>query len=334
MIGEIEAATATGARVEWGGGSRLAEGPVRPIAMPLWLGAERRGAEMGPRLLDDGLRDRWDGSGDEDLARRLAPTVTVPVEVPADAADRLHRRSLEFLGPVAAACDRLAAEVASAVEEGALALVLGGDHALAAGSIAGAAMAARGRLGVLWFDTHPDLNTPATSPSGHIHGMSLAAALGTGVPALVDLGRPGPKVEAADVCLLGVRDIDPGEADLIGERGIWHLTAAAWSERGIVEGLDDALAHLAARGVEAVHVSFDLDVLDPAVLPGTGTAVPGGLTLREAGRVLRRLAAWEGPIRSVDWVELNPELDPGGRSAETAVALLATVLGEPGADVD
>lgn len=309
--------------------SRLTSAPIRPVAVPLWLGAERRGPELGPRLLDDGLRQRWAGGGHAPLAGRLLPTATVPVEVPADAADRIDGRELAFLGPVAAACRRLAAEVATAVAGGELALVLGGDHALAAGSIAGAARAAApGRLGVLWLDTHPDLNTPRTSPTGHLHGMPLAASLGLGEPALTDLGRPGAKLDPADVCLLGIRDLDPGERDLIGALGIWSRTMEAWSAEGILEGLEAALAHLTVRSVAAVHVSFDLDVLDPTVMPGTGTAVPGGLTLREARRVLRRLAAWAGPIRSADWVELNAELDPTGRSTETAVALLATLLGE------
>jgi arginase len=220
------------------------------------------------------------------------------------------------------------------VAGGELALVLGGDHALAAGSIAGAALAAPGRLGVLWLDTHPDLNTPRTSPTGHLHGMPLAASLGLGEPALTDLGRPGATLDPADLCLLGIRDIDPGERDLIRDRGIWARTMEAWSAQGIMEGLEAALAHLSGRGVAAVHVSFDLDVLDPTVMPGTGTAVPGGLTLREARRVLRRLAAWDGPIRSADVVELNAELDPTGRSTETAVSLLATLLGEAGGDAE
>ncbi|CAA9545395.1 MAG: Arginase [uncultured Thermomicrobiales bacterium] len=306
-------------------------GPIRPLAMPLWLGAERPGVELGAAALDQGLRERWRARRIPALLDRLEATIAIPVPDPADAFDRLHRRTLEFVPEVAAGCAALAESVAAAVSNGELALTLGGDHALTIGSLAGAARAAANagdRVGVLWFDTHGDLNTPATSPSGHLHGMAIAAALGLDAPALGALGRFGPSVRPEDVCLLGGRDLDPAERDRIADLGIWTLTMEEWTDAGIVSGVGAALDHLAARRVAHVHVSFDLDVLDPTALPGTGTAVPGGLTVREASQVLRRLRAWPGPIRSVDWVELNPLLDPSGRSTETAVALLGTLLGE------
>jgi len=311
------------------GRNRLPTAPIRPLLVPLWLGAERRGAEAAPAALEAGLRRRWRARERPELAARLAPAETVPVVEPVDAAAPLDRRRLEFLAPVAAAAGALAGLVATAVGDGALALALGGDHALSAGSIAGAARAAApGRLGVLWLDTHPDLNTPETSPSGHLHGMALAAPLGLGAPALAGIGGDGPSIRPEDVCLLGVRDLDPGERRLIRDLGIWALTMEEWTDAGLVAGLEAALAHLERRGVAAVHLSFDLDVLDPKLLPGTGTTVAGGLTYREASQVLRRLRAWDGPIRSADWVELNPALDPSGWSTETATALLATLLGE------
>ena len=306
--------------------NRLVGGPVRPIGVPLWLGAERRGTELAPAELDAGLRERWRRGERGMLLARLAPGTMVPVVEPADADARLDGRSLTFLPEVTAACDAAAAAVAAAIGAGALALTFGGDHAVAAGSIAGAARAAApGRLGVLWLDTHPDLNVPDTSPSGHLHGMALAAPLGLGVPELGDLG---PRVDPVDVCLLGARDIDPGERHVIAERDIWTLTMEEWTDAGLLPGLDAALTYLEQRGVEAIHVSFDLDVLDPAMLPGTGTTVPGGLIYREASQVLRRLRSWDGPIRSIDWTELNPRLDPSGRSTEAAIGLLATLLGE------
>jgi len=308
--------------------NRLANlGPIRPLTMPLWLGAERPGVDLGAAALDDGLRARWRARRVPALLDRLEDTVTIPVPHPADAFDRLHRRTLEFVPEVAPGCAALAETVAAAVAAGALPLTLGGDHALTVGSLAGAA-AAGDRVGVLWFDTHGDLNTPATSPSGHLHGMALAAALGLDAPALGALGRLGSSVRPEDICLLGGRDLDPDERDRIAELGLFALTMEEWTDAGIVPGLDAALDHMAARGVAHVHLSFDLDVLDPTAMPGTGTTVPGGLTVREASQVLRRLRAWTGPIRSVDWVELNPLLDPSGRSTETAVALLGTLLGE------
>ena len=318
----------TGTAIQDGRSNRLT-GPVRPIAVPLWLGAERPGVELGPTALDTGLRARWSNRPALGAEARLAPTATIPVDVPEDARNRLNQRSLTFLPQIAAACEHLADEVAIAIAAGDLALILGGDHALSAGSIAGAALAATPEpLGVLWLDTHPDLNTAASSPSGHIHGMPLAASLGLGEPALTGLGRPGAKLRPEHICLLGARDIDPGERDVIRELGIWLLTMEEWSDVGMLTGLNDALAHLERQSVGAIHVSFDLDVLDPLVFPGTGTPIPGGLTYREASQVLRRLRAWDGPIHSLDWVELNPALDPGGRSVETAVSLLATMLGE------
>jgi len=312
---------------EIGTGNRLPDAPIWPIRVPLWLGAERRGAEAAPAALEAGLRARWLTAERPGLLARLGAGTTVPVAEPADAEGRLNRKSLAFLPEVAAACAATAEAVATAVGSGALALVLGGDHALSAGSIAGAARAAApGRLGVIWLDTHPDLNTPVTSPSGHLHGMALAAPLGFGVPA--GMAGLGPAVAPADVCLLGARDIDPGERAAIAAHGVWALTMEEWTDVGIAAGVDAALAHLAGRGVAAIHVSFDLDVLDPGMLPGTGTTVPGGLIYREASQVLRRLRDAAAPVRSVDWAELNPSLDPSGQSTAAAVSLLATLLGE------
>ncbi len=307
--------------------SRLLVAPIRLITVPLWLGAERPGVELGAQGIEAGLRARWDRAQRQGLLDRLQATTPVPVSSPADALQRLNRKRLEFLPEVAAACEQVAEAVATAIASGEIAVTVGGDHAIAAGSLAGAARGA-GRAGVLWLDSHADLNTPATSPTGHIHGMPLAAAIGHGPDELVHAGGPGPHVHAEDVCLLGVRDLDPGERELIERHGIWMLTMEEWTDRGLLDGLELALTYLAARKLDAVHLSFDLDVLDPVVLPGTGTPVPGGLTYREASQILRRLREWDGPLTSVDWVELNPSLDPSGRSTDVAVGLLATLLGE------
>jgi arginase len=239
----------------------------------------------------------------------------------------LNQRSLVFLTEIAETCAAIADVVESSIGRGELPVVFGGDHALAAGSIAGASRAT-GHLGLLWFDSHADMNTPATSPSGHIHGMSLAAALGDGPSELVNLAGTAPSVGDGSICLLGVRDLDPGERLLIAERGIWMLTMEEWHDLGIRAGVEQALAYLTNQGVDAVHVSFDLDVLDPLEFPGTGTPVPGGLNYREASETLRDIHAWNGPIRSVDWVELNPTLDSTGHSTDIAVSLLSTLLGE------
>ncbi len=307
--------------------NRLLANPIRPIVAPLWLGAERRGVEQGASTLESGLRARWERRQDFERTRRTLESITIPTPEPTTADDLLNRRSLLFLDDIAVSCQALADEVSVAIEREELAVVLGGDHALAAGSIAGASRAS-GQLGLLWFDSHADMNTPEMSPTGHLHGMSLAAALGDGPESLTHLADSVPAVSDGSICLLGVRDLDPGERSLIAERGIWMLTMEEWHDIGIGAGVARALAHLTSQGVTGVHVSFDLDVLDPLVLPGTGTPVAGGLSYREASEALRRLRDWIGPIHSVDWVELNPALDQGGQSTETAVALLSTLLGE------
>jgi arginase len=309
--------------------NRLSEAPITPIVAPMWLGCERRGADLGAAALHQALREVWrpDRVGDRQYAR-LSTAIEIDCPVP-DAADRLiDHRALDFREPILDSARSVADAVHTAIDAGALALTIGGDHALAFGTLTGA-VRANDRLGLIWLDTHPDLNTPATSTSGHMHGMPLGTAIGLDDRALPELQAlaGGRTLNPANVAMLGIRDIDPAERDTIARHGIWALTMEEWTDTGIVAGLGRALDHLAARGVTAVHVSFDLDVIDPSVLPGTGTKAPGGLTYREASQVVRRLGAWDGPIHSFDMVELNPRLDPGGASTRIAALLLATTLG-------
>jgi arginase len=289
-------------------GSRLLTSPIQQIVAPLWLGAERRGADLGAGVIAHDLRRRWHRRQELAQLERLQPDITLNLHEPVAIERELGQRRLGFLNEIRAACEEIAATTASAIEQGQLAVVLGGDHAVAAGSIAGAARAAD-RLGLIWFDAHPDLNTPLTSPSGHLHGMALAATLGAARPELPPLADPGAGLKPERICLLGIRDIDPGERRLIAEFGIWMLTMEEWFDLGLIAGLDAALDHLGRQDADAVHISFDVDVLDPVDMPGTGTTVCGGLTF-------------------LDWVELNPLLDRSGRSVETAVWLLSTLLGE------
>jgi arginase len=198
------------------------------------------------------------------------------------------------------------------------------------GSIAGATRCAE-RLGVLWIDTHPDVNTPKTSLTGHIHGMPLAAAMGEALdtlPRASHLGGKVPMVPPERIAFLGIRDIDLEEEDLIVEKGIFARTMDEWQDQGILDGLKDAITYLMTQGVDAIHLDFDLDVIDPGIMPGTGTRYPGGLTIREASQVLRYLGNSDIPIRSMDFVELNPMLDDTGDSTEAALHLLATALGQ------
>lgn len=310
--------------------NRLTWATIRPLIVPLWLGAEHPGAEKGARLLADELAERWNRPDRDHLEARLSDPEVIPTPVPSDADTRLHRQSLEFLPEVEITSEALADRVASVIAAGDLPLTLGGDHAIAIGTIAGAARACN-KLGVIWFDTHPDINTPSTSPSGHIHGMPVGVAIGEAVdelPSLTGLVDRVPMVAPENVCMLGIRDIDPAEAKRIRDMGIWALSMDEWSDLGIMEGVRAALQHLRATKVDGIHVSFDVDVLDPTIMPGTGTRWPGGLTVREASRALRELAEWDLPIHSLDWVELNPDLDLAGSSTLVATSLLATCLGE------
>lgn len=314
-----------------GSANRLTRGPVRFIQAPLWYGSERPGAEFGPDAIvteiSEGLR--WDERGD--VRDRIQPHLALTVPPVANARGLRHRRELTFLEPIASLSHDLADAVEATIRSNALPVTIGGDHAVAIGSIQGAARACD-RLGVLWIDTHPDINTPSTSHSGHLHGMPMAIATGLAaddLPDLCDLAGRVPAVRPDDVCYLGIRDIDMAERRIIRELGIWTQTMEEWSDLGIATGLEAALDHLRTQGVDAVHVSFDLDVLDPAVFPASGTTYPGGLTMREASQVVRLLGAWDGPIRSLDWVEFYPNMDDTtGNSLKIAAHLLLTTLGE------
>lgn len=287
------------------------------------LGVNQFGAELGPAALDGGLRLRASTHGG---AARLRPLVWAPV-APALAPPCYGDPYLKNREPILATSRRVAELVAAALTRDDLVLVLGGDHALSIGSLAGAALACE-RLGVLWIDTHADLNTPATTPSGNIHGMPMAIALGHGDPSLTAIGGPEPSVRAEDVIMVGLRDLDPGEEAFLRHANIRaHPMADLDAHGGFVAVLTRAIADLRSSGVDAVHLSFDLDVLDPSCFTATNTPSPGGLIVREALAGLRALRESELPIRSVDWVELNPLLDTRGASTGVAVRLLSELVG-------
>lgn len=300
--------------------------PVDVIHVPIALGADREGTERGPELLDRALRGVLERRGFAEILERLSEPRRIEVmdlklarELPYDPE---HGRHAE---PITEACRLVAAEVCESIEAGRMPLVLGGDHSLSIGTLAGASRV--GRVGAIWIDAHGDINTPATSPSGNIHGMPLAAALGYGPAPLVGVGYRFD-LSLDDLVYIGVRDLDPGERELLRQSPATVYTMESVDAMGIDAVTGEAIRRLRERGVEAVHLSFDLDALDPSVFPATGVTVPGGLTYREARRCLTALRDSDLPIVSVDIVEYNPLLDDSPETLQIAARLVAALLGE------
>jgi arginase len=290
--------------------------PVAVIGAGLDLGAGRRGVDMGPsaiRYAELESRIRRLGRGVSDWG-----DVRAPVPEATEEGDPSHR----YLEPILDVCDRLASLVDTASAQGHLPLVLGGDHSIAMGSLGG--MAKRHGAGAaLWIDAHGDLNRPSTSPSGIVHGMPLAAALGVAGDAFTSADFPTPSVRKA--ALVGIRSLDPGERDLIRELDLRVFTMAEIDRRGVEAVMADALESLA--GEPFLHVSLDLDAVDPMFAPGVGTPVPGGLSYREAHLALE-LVAESGVLDSLLVVEVNPILDRANETGRLAVDLVASALGQ------
>ena len=287
------------------------------IGAALDLGAGRRGVDMGPSAIRyAGLDDRLQELGIE--CEDWGNVETVVAEATASGNPQAR-----FLDQIKATCERIARAVATAVEDGRTPIVLGGDHSIALGTIGGLA-SVHGPGGVLWFDAHGDLNTPATSPSGNIHGMPLAAALGRDPETFASPAWPLPALDSERVVLLGVRSLDEGERAYVRESAIGIYTMSELDRRGIEATVGEALERV--EGAPFVHVSLDLDVVDPDVTPGVGTPVRGGLSYREAHLALE-LVAESGLMSSFEIVEVNPILDRGNETAALAVELAASAFG-------
>jgi arginase len=235
---------------------------------------------------------------------------------------------LGFLPTITEVCRELAAATAQAVRDGCAPLVLGGDHSLGAGSVAGVstALAERGqRLGLLWLDAHGDLNTPDSTLSGNIHGMPVAHLLGHGDERMAGIASPAPAVRAGNVALVGIRDLDPAEREHARRFGVRVFTMREVDERGLKAVMEEAIA-LTGEGTDGIHLSLDMDWIDPDEAPGVGTAVRGGATYREAHLAMEMLAD-TGRVLSMDVVEINPVLDHYNRTAELAVGLVRSAFG-------
>jgi arginase len=290
---------------------------VAIIGAALDLGAGRRGVDMGPSAIRyAGLDARI-----EDLGREVRDWGNVTTAV-AEASSVGDER-IRFLPQIKETCERLADLVVRAVEDGLLPLVLGGDHSVALGTLGGLARAS-GPGGVLWLDAHGDLNRPETSPTGNVHGMPLAAALGLAGEEFESPAFRIPAVEPSRLALVGVRSLDGAERELLAELDAQVYTMSDLDRLGVERVIGEALEHVSGDGF--VHVSLDMDVLDPEVAPGVGTPVRGGLSYREAHLALE-LVAESGLVGSFEVVEVNPILDRENETAKLAVDLVASALG-------
>jgi len=294
---------------------------IRLIGVPLDLGQSRRGVDMGPSALRIA-----------NLAPRLADLGHViehrgNLEIP-DRDSLPAHGALDLLPPIAEVCGRLAVETAQAVRDGALPFVLGGDHSIAAGSVAGVAiaLAERGeKVGLIWMDAHGDLNTPESSLSGNVHGMPLAHLLGHGDPRLAAIAKPGPAVRPENVAIVGARDLDPAERENAKQWGVRVFTMRDIDERGMRAVMADAIA-IANNGTAGMHVSLDADFVDPSDAPGVGTPVRGGATYREAHLAMEMIHDAKTMV-GLDIVEVNPVLDSHNMTAELAVAVARSAFG-------
>ncbi len=292
------------------------------LGVPLDLGASRRGVEMGPSAV---------------RLARIAPrlealghTVTDTGDVQVPTRETLGAdHGVEFLPTITAVCREVATRTAALARSGAIPLVLGGDHSLAAGSVAGVATAFAERhlrLGLIWLDAHADVNTPESSLSGNIHGMPLAHLLGHGDPMLASLATPSPAVRPEHTVIIGARDLDPAERVHAREYGVAIYTMRDIDERGMRGVLSEAIARV-SDGTDGLYVSLDLDFVDPQEAPGVGTPVRGGATFREAHLAMETL--WDtGRLAGIDLVEVNPVLDRVNHTAELAVGLMASAFGQ------
>ena len=296
--------------------------PVHVIGVPLDLGGSRRGVDMGPSAF------RIAGLGEKIAALGRTVVDRGDVVSPIPETRKLGDPKKKFIRDIAKVCDRLHQQARASIEEGALPLVLGGDHSLAAGSVAASAAHAKASakpIALLWIDAHGDMNTPASTPSGNVHGMPLAALLGPEPAELSSIGGFSPTVLPQHTALLGVRNLDEREKDLVRASGAHVFTMKDVDRLGIGAVAAEAL-RVILPGTAGLHVSFDLDVCDPSIAPGVGTPVKGGLDYREA-HLLMEIIAETGQLISLDLVEVNPTLDIRNTTAELGIELALSALG-------
>jgi arginase len=298
--------------------SRNEREPVGIFGVPMDLGQDRRGVDMGPSA----IRYAQIEAALEELGHRVTDLGNAGVPIPEVVA---AGEEVKHLVAVMSVCEEVSERAAAIVSEGLFPIFLGGDHSISIGTVSGVARSTSGeRTGVIWVDAHADFNIPSTSPSGNIHGMPLATLTGHGHPDLVGIGGPGACVRSEDVVIIGLRSVDVQEKNLLHEAGVKVYTMReidAYGAARVVRGAIRDLSH-----VDRVHLSVDLDVVDPEVAPGVGTPVRGGLTYREA-HLLMELVNEAGIVTSLDVVEVNPILDVKNGTATLAVELVESLMG-------
>jgi len=297
---------------------------VHILEMPLDFGASRHGSDMGPSAIRlAGIKERLEGLGHNIFSHSDIFSVS-PQEYA-----KAGNPKAKYLKPIKKACEKLAAQVEEICLAEEFPLILGGDHSIALGSIAGLSAYAKKKnkkLGVLYVDAHGDFNTPETSPTGNIHGECLAASAGRGLPELTNLYFEGQKVDPQNICFVGIRDLDPGEKLIMKEAGVKVFTMSDIERQGFPAIIKQVMLFFKTHA-DIIHVSFDMDVLDPMFAPGTGIPLPGGLTNREALLLMEEMAA-TGKVKTAEIVEVNPILDVRNQTAALAVSLAARLLGE------
>ena len=284
------------------------------------LGQTRRGVDMGPSAIRyAGVSERL-----ESLNYVVHDEGDIRVEIK-ERAQSDTESNLKNLKAVADGNEKLSQKVDEAIRSNRFPLVFGGDHSIAIGTLAGVSKHYK-NLGVIWYDAHGDLNTAETSPSGNIHGMPLAVSLGIGHPTLTNIGGYCPKVKPENIVIIGARSLDEGERILIKENGIKVYTMHEVDRLGMTKVMEETISYLKER-TDGVHLSLDLDGLDPEAAPGVGTPVAGGLSYRESHLAMEMLSE-SNIITSAEFVEINPILDEKNKTADVAVALMSSLLGD------
>ncbi len=291
-------------------GERRVPARVDVIGVPMDLGADRRGVDMGPSAIRYArLREGLEALGISEIIDH--GNLVVPVRE-SESAQKV--KNARYLPIILAVCHELALRVEDAIRQGGFPIVLGGDHSIAIGTLDGVCRARRKPPGLIWVDAHGDINTPLTSPTGNVHGMPVSIAL------------EEHHIAVERTVLIGLRDVDAGERRRIAELGVRAFSMSEIDRLGMVRVMDEAIS-LASTGPGSVHVSFDMDGIDPREAPGTGTAVPGGLTYREAHLAMEMLSQ-AGVLGSLEVTETNPILDEHNRTAALAVELILSALGK------